>query len=137
MTAPGYAWTCQGCDANNDAEQVKCPACGLPANFTASQLAVVKPKQIRDEQSSDGEANWSGSPVLFIPEAPIALICFATAPGRIWDLAQHDHVFAALFQFLAMIGVLAGLYFAIIRKERWLAYAAVVAYIACVVCAPG
>jgi len=135
MSAPGYAWTCPSCRQENGAERENCLACGLPAQFTARQLAQMKPDNTSDEKARDGQG--LASLFLFIPEGPIALVCVACAPVWACELVAHGRIIAASVLMLATAGVGAAMYFAIMRKQKWLAYVAILAYLVCVFCTNG
>ena len=130
MTAPRYAWTCQRCGKDNGATQDICNACGLTAAFKAGQLAQGKSEPDPANKKSD-DALFRNV-VTFVPEAPIALFCAIVAPMRAFRLGEQGHIAAAFGLMFATVCALVVVYFAIVRKEKWIAYAAIMAYLLCV-----
>lgn len=130
MTAPEYDWSCLNCRHKNIAKQEACASCGLPARFTVRQLAALQPDPKPEELAYERKPFFDI--LTFIPEVPIALICLVCTPGWVIQSLLDGRWFAALGLTIAAAGVLVALWFAIVRKEKWLGYGAILLYILCV-----
>ena len=52
VSPPSYRWTCQRCDAANEAGHSQCTACGFPAAFQGSELRSARRLPV-DQQPED------------------------------------------------------------------------------------